>query len=305
MIAGADLAYLLTNWGEANPVIGDLDQNGSIGGGDLGVLLVHCGIVPSGVPTLSWATTLEELPDPAVVTDAAFRARMLAVGLPWRVRDTATNIEMLLVPAGTFMMGCSSGDTDSLSDESPVHQVTRTSTFYLGKTEVTQTQWLSEVGSNPSIFSAVPHSPSCPVEYVSWIDVQLFCMQSSARLPTEAEWEYACRGGDLTSHSGMLDDLAWYSSNSGSQTHAVAGRFANALGFYDMIGNVWEWNQDWYGAYSAPSVTNPTGSAAGYSRFKRGAGWNIPDTYCRASVRSSIYPSDRSSGVGFRMARTP
>ncbi|RLS87770.1 MAG: hypothetical protein DWI10_09705, partial [Planctomycetota bacterium] len=152
---------------------------------------------------LPWATTLEFAPNPAVVTDVAFLARMIATGLPWRVRDNASNIEMLLVPPGVFTMGASPGDVEAQSDESPVHQVTLTGSFYMGKTEVTQGQWIAEMVSNPSTFIG---DLNRPVERVTWNMIQPFCAQNGLRLPTEAEWEYACRGGTLSSRYGPIDD---------------------------------------------------------------------------------------------------
>ena len=270
----------------------------------------------------SWATLLELAPNPAVVTDANLRAAISASGLAWRVRDTASNIEMLLVPAGTFMMGCSASDQYGCgSDESPLHQVTL-SAFYMGKTEVTQAQWQGVMGSNPSYFqgASYPDSPSRPVELVSWNMIAAaggFNSVTGLRLPTEAEWEYAYRAGTTTAfHSypgqptgfyndSLLDNIAWYSANAGSQTHAVGGKFANALGLHDMSGNVSEWCQDWYGAYSSAAQTNPTGPATGSLRLLRGGYWYVGSSFCRGSRRGDGYPSDAYGSFGFRAVRTP
>ena len=271
-----------------------------------------------GVP--SWATLLAWSPDPAVVTNATLRAAIAATGLPWRVRDNASNIEMLLVPPGTFMMGCSASTSYGCnSSENPVHQVTLTSAFYLGRTEVTQAQWQAEMGSNPAYFKTYADSPSRPVEQVSWNTIQGFLSQNSLRLPTEAEWEYAYRAGTTTAfHSmpgypsgtntdGLLTNIAWYSSNSGSQTHAVAGKSANALGLHDMSGNVWECVNDWYSSsyYASSPGTNPTGPSSGSYRVCRGGSWVNASGSCRASGRSGTNPDDASIYVGFRVARTP
>ena len=257
------------------------------------------------VPT--WATLLEAFPDPAVVTDANLRAAIMASGFAWRVRDNAANIEMLLVPGGTFMMGCSPGDAECSGDESPLHQVTLTNAFYMGKTEVTQAQWTAVMGSNPSYFQGQTDSPSRPVERLSWNMVQPFCTQTGLRLPTEAEWEYACRAGTTTERYGVLNDIAWYSQNWTTYgTQPVAGKLPNALGLYDTLGNVWEWCQDWFGAYSLGSVTNPTGPATGTYRTLRDGDWNSPSKYCRASQRVGNYdPNALTFSLGFRVVRNP
>ena len=156
-------------------------------------MLGNFGPCPSG---LSWATVLQLNPDPAVVLDAAVRANIVASGYPWRVRDNSSGIEMLLIPGGTFTMGCTYSDwyDDCYVNESPNHQVTLSKAFYLGKTEVTQAQWQAKMGSNPSYFKNYSDSPSRPVESVSWNDVAGFNTATGLRLPSEAEWEYACRG---------------------------------------------------------------------------------------------------------------
>ena len=255
---------------------------------------------------LAWATVLEWIPNPAVVTDANLRAAITATNLPWRVLDNGTNIEMLLVPGGIFMMGCSPGDTECIADESPIHQVTLTNAFYMGKTEVTQAQWQATMGSNPSYYGGQSDSPSRPVEQVSWNMIQGFNTATSLRLPTEAEWEFACRGGNLTSRYGPIDGIAWHLGNAGGQTHAVATKIPNALGFYDMIGNVWELNKDWFGAYAPGAVSNPTGPSSGQSFVDRGGSWGFWGTnYCRASSRLNATPTAVDRSLGFRVARNP
>ncbi len=253
---------------------------------------------------LAWATVLEWIPNPAVVTDANLRAAITATNLPWRVLDNGTNIEMLLVPGGTFMMGCSPGDTECQADESPAHQVTLTNAFYMGKTEVTQAQWTAKMGSNPSYFVGQPNNP---VEQVSWNTIQNFNSATGLRLPTEAEWEFACRAGTTTARYGVMNDIAWYLSNSRGTTHAVATKLPNALGLYDTIGNVWEWCQDWYGPYVTGSVSNPTGPATGSVRLERGGCWRGTLDHIRASRRDYDPPNSDSIGnnVGFRAVRNP
>ena len=263
-------------------------------------------LIAGSCPSPTWATVLEWIPNPAVVTDANLRAAITATNLPWRVLDNGTNIEMLLVPGGTFMMGCSAGDTECSGDESPTHQVTLTNAFYMGKTEVTQAQWTAKMGSNPSAFSGFSDSPSRPVEQVSWNMIQGFNTATSLRLPTEAEWEFACRAGTTTARYGEVNAIAWYDGNTGPTTHAVATKLPNALGLYDTLGNVWEWNQDWYGLYSTGSVTNPTGPTTGTPRMLRGGSWADVSRLCRGSQRvSDGYPNRTDSVIGFRAARNP
>jgi formylglycine-generating enzyme required for sulfatase activity len=256
------------------------------------------------------------LPDPAVVTDPALRAAIIATGRPWRVRDTATQIEMLLVPPGTFEMGCIMGSNQygCYPYEQPVHTVTLTQPFYLGRYEVTQAQWQARMASNPSYFVAAngyPGSDARPVEQVSWNTIQGFCSATGMRLPTEAEWEYACRAGTQTPfYNGSTDDstvgaLAWYSPNSGSQTRPVGGKVPNAFGFHDMLGNVREWVNDWYDGYSAGAQTDPTGPVSGADRVVRGGGWNNVTNFMRSSYRSVGTPGGAFSLIGFRVARTP
>ena len=271
----------------------------------------------------SWATILEQSPDPAVVTNAALRSAIIATGYPWRVRDNGTGIEMLLVPPGTFDMGCIQGSNSygCSSWEQPVHAVTLTNAYYIGRYEVTQAQWQAKMGSNPSSFQGQADSPSRPVEQVSWNTIQGFLSATGLRLPTEAEWEYACRAGTPTPfHSGpgcptgttndsLVVQIAWYNSccggDSGGQTHAVGGKAANALGVHDMLGNVWEWCNDWYGDYSPSPQTNPAGPASGSSRVLRGGSWGYLTSGVRSSGRVDYSPDGALNVIGFRVARAP
>ena len=304
LVDAVDLAQTLSTWGtKGGSVESDINGDGSVDGIDLAIVLGAWGVCPD--PT--WGTVLEWTPDPAVVTDANLRAAIVASGFAWRVRDNGTNIEMLLVPRGTFTMGCSPGDTECLGDESPAHQVTFTNDFYMGRTEVTQDQWTATMGSNPSYFQGQSDSPSRPVEQVSWNTIQNFNSATGLRLPTEAEWECACRAGTTTARYGVMNDIAWYLSNSRGTTHAVATKLPNALGLYDTIGNVWEWCQDWYGPYSSASVSNPTGPATGSVRLERGGCWRGTLDHIRASRRDYDPPNSDSIGnnVGFRAVRNP
>jgi formylglycine-generating enzyme required for sulfatase activity len=267
-----------------------------------------------------WYTVIRQTVDAAVVTNVAMRNAITASGLPWRVRDTATQMEMLLVPVGTFTMGCTaSSQYGCISHENPTHSVTLTQAFYLGRYEVTQGQWVARMGSNPSYFQGQIDSASRPVEQVSWNNIQGYLSTTGMRLPSEAEWEYAYRAGTTTAFHSMLeypngtnDDnwagrIAVYSANSGSQTTGVDNSAANALGFHAMAGNVWEWVNDWYSDtyYSVSPSTNPLGPLSGVYRVLRGGSWD-DDTYnVRASSRSYTTPAVRSRRVGFRVARNP
>jgi formylglycine-generating enzyme required for sulfatase activity len=267
------------------------------------------------VVSSGWYTVIEQYVDAAVVTNVAMRNAITASGLPWRVRDTATQMEMLLVPAGTFTMGCtaSSNQFACSNVEYPTHSVTLTQAFYLGRYEVTQGQWVAKMGSNPSAFqgASYPDAANRPVEQVSWSTIQSYLSATGMRLPSEAEWEYACRAGTTTAfNNGSSDDatvgtIAWYYSNSGSQTHAVGGKAANALGLYDMSGNVWEWVNDWYDAYPSSAQTNPTGPVSASYRVVRGGGWYNDSSGVRSSYRLGITPGYADRYVGFRVARTP
>jgi formylglycine-generating enzyme required for sulfatase activity len=281
--------------------------------GSKGTITVPGGFTYQSIVVPSWATLVEAQPDPAVVTDPALRAAIAATGLAWRVRDTGTQMEMMLIPPGTFQMGCIMGSNQygCYGQEQPVHQVTLTNAFYIGRYEVTQSQWVSKMGSNPSSFQGQSDSPSRPVEQVSWNTIQNYLSATGMRLPTEAEWEFACRAGTQTPfYNGSTDDstvgtLAWYASNAGNQTHAVGGKAANAFGLHDMLGNVWEWVNDWYDTYPSSAQTNPTGPVSATDRVVRGGSWGSDTGFVRSSVRSNGTPGYTDVGIGFRVARTP
>ena len=222
---------------------------------------------------------------------------------------------MIAVEGGTFKMGAQSSDSsgdnydsDASSSESPVHSVTLSS-YYIGETEVTQELWQAVMGTNPSYSKGNKK----PVEQVSWNDCQEFITKlnnltgKNFRLPTEAEWEYAARGGNKSkgykySGSNTIDNVAWYTSNSGSQTHDVKTKQANELGIYDMSGNVYEWCQDWYGSYGSGSQTNPTGPSSGSFRVDRGSSWGNHAEDCRVSYRNGGNPDGISPYLGLRLS---
>ena len=218
------------------------------------------------------------------------------------------SIDMVRVEAGTFTMGATAEMEDPYGDEKPTHQVTLTNDYYMGKYEVTQALWQAVMNSNPSYFKG----DNLPVEQVSWDDCQEFLSKLNSitgktfRLPTEAEWEYAARGGNKSrgyqySGSNNISDVAWYKDNSDNKTHAVGSKQANELGIYDMSCNVREWCQDWYGSYSSSSQVNPIGANSGYHRVCRGGGWYFTARNCRSSYRNSISPDGRGYDFGLRL----
>jgi len=211
---------------------------------------------------------------------------------------------MVFVEGGTFQMGSNSGD----SDEKPVHTVT-VKGFWISKYEVTQAEYSRVMGTNPSYFKC----DDCPVENVSWEDAVEYARRVGGRLPTEAEWEYAARGGTQSrgyrySGSNNLDEIGWYNNNSGSKTHPVGQKQPNELGLYDMSGNVWEWCEDWYSSeyYQNSPQVEPKGPSSGTDRVLRGGSWhnNGIDYNCRLAFRGRVNPDGRGSGrVGFRCVR--
>jgi len=230
---------------------------------------------------------------------------------------------MVRVEGGTFAMGNTlDGGGD---DEKPVHQVT-VSSFWMAKYEVTQREWREVMGNNPSHFDG----ENRPVEQVSWLDAINYCNKRSIkegltpcytrsgdtvtcnwqangyRLPTEAEWEYAARGGRDTQYAGSddVDAVAWYYGNSGNRTQAVGQKCANGLGLYDMSGNVWEWCWDWYGSYSGSFESDPRGASSGSDRVYRGGSWYTFHALARVALRGRRSPGDRGDLMGFRVVRS-
>ena len=237
-------------------------------------------------------------------------------GLPER----ATPLDMILIPAGTFTMGSPSGEKDRYSDEGPQHEVTISQPFYLGKYEVTQAQWEAVMGNNPSYFAGKPNNP---VEQVSWNDCQAFIEKLNGmglgtfRLPTEAEWEYACRAGTTTRfywgddpNSTEISDYAWWGGNENVPyygTKEVALKLPNDWGLFDMSGNVLErCEDDWRGSYAGAPVDGSAWveSPRGSHRVYRGGSWYYGATYFRSADRGSASPGSRSYGIGFRLVRS-
>ena len=241
-------------------------------------------------------------------------------GQPLTFTVKGVSFRMLPVEGGTFWMGAQSTnpngknyDSDAEAWEKPVHKVTLSS-YYMGETQVTQALWQAVMGGNPSHYSG----SNLPVEQVSWHDCKTFIdklnRQCSGQLkgkrfalPTEAQWEYAARGGKKNkgykySGSNTIGDVAWYGCNSGRTTHAVGTKTPNELGLYDMSGNVWEWCQDWYGSYGSSAQTDPAGPSTGSLRVFRGGSWDRSARDCRVSYRSYDSPDSTSIILGLRLS---
>ncbi len=229
-------------------------------------------------------------------------------------------LEMMPIPAGKFVMGSPAGEKDRDDDEGPQTTVTISKPFWLGKTEVTQAQWKTVMGSDPSYWKG----NYLPVERVTWFDAVAFCERLNAMksdsliagyhytLPTEAQWEYACRAGTSTRFYygddpdySQLEKYAWYAGNCPSKTHTVAARTPNDWGLHDMHGNVWEWCLDWFGDYKGGSVSDPAGPSSGQDRVIRGGGWNFRADYSRSAYRNYYWTDDPYDSLGFRIALSP
>ena len=343
-------------------------------------------------PALAWGEVLERDANPSMVTDPALRQAIARTGLPWRVRDKATGIEMLLVPPGSFKMGKFPGDQEALANEVPAHDVTLTRPFYLARYEISREQWTAVMQNSvmpaPQATAADPGgiqiqtgdggaltirqvdndrgiatlelagpggliggiragaqfrdeqgnaieavvstttgpdgtliittSPAKPDDAddasdvraglparANWMSVEQFCRKTGFRLPSEAEWEYACRAGSDSPRYGQLDDIAWHRGNARGKMQPVGSKTANALGFHDMIGNAWEWVNDWYGDYTRAAKTDPTGPQSGDARIVRGSYFNFERGFCRSTLRYEIASPDASTRFGFRVARNP
>ena len=276
--------------------------------------------------------------DPMKMAEACIRCSQTLVGgkMPTRTTTTTTyqdftetawgvNMKMIWVEGGDFLMGCTSEQGNCESDEQNVRRVT-VDGFYIGMLEVTQSQWEKVVGTSiyqqwtKAGYSGSPSrgvGPDYPMYCVSWDEAMEFCRLLSNKtgrtytLPTEAQWEYAARGGNKNegakyAGSNMIDAVAWYTDNSGSSTHIVGSKRANALGIYDMSGNVWEWCKDWYASsYVSYDTNNPVGPSSGSCRVVRGGSWSYGASYCRVADRNNYSPGFRSYYLGFRVVLLP
>jgi len=226
--------------------------------------------------------------------------------------DKILKIEMVFVEGGTFTMGCTDGECQELkgfkTNDVPAHEVT-VDGFYIGMYEITQAQWRTVMGKNPSQFEG----DSFPVKLVSWLEIQEFIAKlniltgKNYRLPTEAEWEFAARGGVKSkgykySGSNNIDEVAWYSENSNKKTRRVGTKTPNELGIYDMSGNVFEWCSDWLGEYSETTQTNPQGPSSGKDRIIRGGDYLNNTSRARISSRVAWLPGFSPNDFGFRLA---
>lgn len=233
---------------------------------------------------------------------------LILLTMPAYAENTAvkqpTGLELVMVKGGCFLQGSDKG----ASNEKPVHAVCLPD-YYLGKYEVTQRDWQDVMGFKPSRFQTC--GEGCPVDSVSWSDAREFINKLNSitgrnfRLPTEAEWEFACRErGKNVSFCGNNDvePIAWQRNNSGTKPHPVGQKLPNSLGIFDMSGNVWEWVLDWSGAYPSARQNDPKGSASGSTRVRRGGSWQYDPEKARAAWRSSGYPDDRAMDIGFRLA---
>jgi formylglycine-generating enzyme required for sulfatase activity len=315
-IDGGDLGVMLANWGAVTPAAMshacDIDANEQVDGADLGLMLANWGNCPAG----TWCTVIDAQPDPAVVTDQNLRAAIEASGYPWRIWDRNTKIEMLLVPPGMFTMGCSpSLQHACTSDEGPAHLVTLTRPYYMGRYEVTQEQWRALMPYDTSCSAEPPDTSRTAVGRVSWMGAEAFATRANLRLPTEAEWEYACRAGTTTAyHNGSNNESTAYQVAYFAQTippvcHiSLVGSFAsNDLGFHDMLGNVLEWVSDNAGGYTADAQVDPQGPApdGDLRHIVRGGDWGSSASGVRCSSRYSYPRSYGEYTFGFRVARNP
>jgi formylglycine-generating enzyme required for sulfatase activity len=270
---------------------------------------------------------------------AALREARKALTAPGTVKPNPKDgLKYVWIPPGTFMMGCSPGDTECGSDEKPLHRVTITNGFWMGQTEVTVGAYKrfaaatgKQMPPEPNI-GGRPLNPgwgneAMPIVDVTWDDAKAYCGWAGGRLPTEAEWEYAARAGSTASRYGDLDEIAWYGDNSGRERldsdriwkedqanyekrlkengngmHEVGQKHANGFGLHDMLGNVWEWVNDWYDQnyYQNRSSQDPTGAASGQMRVLRGGSWTHGPRLARVSLRGILFPGLADVGDGFR-----
>jgi formylglycine-generating enzyme required for sulfatase activity len=259
------------------------------------------------------------------MASAHIEALQNGVSAPFGVTALLDGSGITRIPAGEFAMGSSGG----VADEAPVHRVRISQAYEMSKFEITQSQWetvMTDPHAAPGAVRMTPEhvavssTPShfkgaqLPVDSVSWDDIQVFLARLNARdrehlyrLPTEAEWEYACRAGEHAEDSTAPGERAWYKDNSGDRTHAAGGKQPNAWGLFDMLGNVAEWVADWYGRdyYAESPATDPTGPASGSYRVYRGGCWLELAKYCRPAARKFDFPVNRHDCVGFRVVRMP
>ena len=298
-----------------NTEVGDLDNNNAVTIADVSVLINY--LLTGDVSSVNLAASDCNQDGDVKINDVtALIDYLLSGNWPWVVPEVeiftvnGVTFNMVLVEGGTFTMGASEDDEDASYNEKPAHEVTLSS-YSIGETEVTQELWLAVMGSNPSRFTG---DLTRPVECVDWNDCQSFIINLNQltgrtfRLPTEAEWEFAARGGNKSegykyAGGNDLNEVAWYRGNSSSKTHQVATKAPNELGLYDMSGNVFEWCSDWYDSYTdTEGQTNPQGPSSGSTRISRGGSWDTTAEYCRSSFRLSRWPTSLNHALGLRLA---
>jgi formylglycine-generating enzyme required for sulfatase activity len=232
----------------------------------------------------------------------------LAVGVV--KKNPKDGLKYIWIPPGTFRMGCSPGDRDCGIDEIPAHAVALRKGFWIGQTEVTvgaYKRFVQQTGRKmfpaPSINTGWGND-AMPMMEITWDEAQVYCKWAGGRLPTEAEWEYAARGGNTAARYGPLDEVAWHVANSGHQLHVVGQKSANGFGLFDTLGNVWEWVNDWYDQkyYKTSPGQDPPGPTSGQYRVLRGASWNFDPKGVRVSVRGRLLPRNGGTNVGVRCA---
>ena len=318
---------------ESGQISNPATQYVELTGGSLANMLAACEKLAAELVgtqvTTSYTSTYSKVATTSSYTSSNTRPTYSSAPQPAANQDfTETawgvNMKMIWVEGGDFLMGCTSEQSDCASNEQNVRRVT-VDGFYIGMLEVTQSQWEKVVGTSISqqrnkkgsdnILKGV--GPDYPMYYVSWDEAMEFCRLLSNKtgrtytLPTEAQWEYAARGGNKNegakyAGSNMIDAVAWYNDNSGSSTHIVGSKRANALGIYDMSGNVWEWCKDWYASsYVSYDTNNPVGPSSGSKRVIRGGSWGNAAFYCRVADRSSCSPGYRDYYLGFRVVCLP
>ena len=312
-VSGADISILLGVWGTDGGTTGaDLNGSGSVTGSDLAVILDEWGQeCPPTALVPPWATLIEAAPDPAVVRDPGLRARIAATGFAWRVRHNFTQAELLLIPPGSFDMGCTAGTVQSGcgTTTSPVHAVTITRPFYIGRYECSQREWQTVMGYNRSRHQDSDDHLIHPVELVNGSEIRYFATRAGVRLPTEAEWEYACRAGTSSAYPNGSNDESSVDSIGvvgqplpGGKTLRVGTRQANAFGLHDMIGNVDEQVADWFGPYPQTSQVDPTGPTTGTQFVVRGGGYPATAIQATSYRRFQRAPDSAAQYHGFRIA---
>ncbi len=254
------------------------------------------------------ATLREIAPKPPAPPTHLPRRAVSAPVAPMVRENSKDGLKYVWIPPGTFMMGCSPGDSECENDEKPAHRVTITRGFWIGQTLVTVSAYQRFVGATGRQMPEAPYfnsfwsNKNMPIVDVTWGDAQAYCGWLDGRLPTEAEWEYAARGGSAEARYGDLDETTWYDQNSGGQPHDVAQKRSNAFGLYDMLGNTYEWVSDWYDQnyYQNSPSQDPTGPTSGEYRVLRGGSWGNVPMVVRASGRGRFHPGDGDRFEGFR-----